>query len=212
MLTNSKVFGGLIFLVLVLTYLQAFGIGERQKKTRQQEPKVSYSISVTPVNFFSGPIKRLKAHLEFQSAVCFKIKTDGPVSCIPDIELLRNGERVDANKYISEIDESSDEVSLTLRNDYTRNDDKIIYRVAVGGMYTFARYIEKPNLSNPPRVEFGPVSLKDRVDLKPDFQSLVVWAIGGGEGVDLTKPKEVEKTLKHLPWAMILRLRVEKKT
>jgi hypothetical protein len=36
-----------------------------------------WSVRVTPAEFFTGDLKRLKGHLDFRSAVCFKIKIQG---------------------------------------------------------------------------------------------------------------------------------------
>src|SRR6266852_1722079 len=56
-------------------------------------------VSITPVDFFSGELKRLKGHLDFVSAVCFKIKLEGRARCVPEVEVWCEGERVDIAKY-----------------------------------------------------------------------------------------------------------------
>jgi hypothetical protein len=183
---------------------------EQQKVNPQGKPE--YTVKVTPVDFFLGELKRLEAHHDFTSAVCFKIKIEGNVRCAPDVELWREGNRIDLPKYGFIIDDHSDEISFSVRTLPPSKEDKVLYRVSVGGMWSFARYLEKPIFREPLEVAFGPVSLEKPIELLPDSDSAVVWAMGGGHGIGLWKSQEeVEKRLKTLPWAMILRLRAEKK-
>lgn len=178
---------------------------------RKKPAKSEYLVRITPTDFFSGELKRLKAHHDFTSVACFKIQIEGAVTCEPDVIMLRNGERVDRKSYAYAIDKASDEISLTLRECPPNKDESIWFRVGVGGIYTFSRYLERPVVSPPLEVAFGPVSIGKPAELKPGADSVVVWAMGGGRGVDLSKPGEVEEKLKRLPWAMILRLRAEKR-
>jgi hypothetical protein len=85
-------------------------------------------VSITPVDFFSGELKRLKRHLDFVSALCFKIKTEGRAQCVPEIEVWCEGKRVDIAKYGYETDPRSDEVSFTLRRIVSRKADKVPLR------------------------------------------------------------------------------------
>jgi hypothetical protein len=63
----------------------------------------------------------------------------------------------------------------------------------------------------PYNVAFGPVVLDKPFDLHLGVEFVVVWAIGGGHGVNLAKQDEVDRHIKKLPWVMILRLNVEKR-
>jgi hypothetical protein len=84
------------------------------------------------------------------------------------------------------------------------------YRAAVGGIVSYARYLEQPTPRKPYNVAFGPVVLDKPFDLHPGVESVVLWAMGGGHGVNLAKQDEVDRQIKRLPWVMILRLNVEK--
>jgi len=168
---------------------------------------------VTPVDFFSGDLKRLESHHDFISAVCFKIKVEGNVTCRPDVELWHEGKRVDIQKYGLSRDNTSDEISFTVRSLPIDKDDKVYYRATLGGMWRFGRIMEKPTTFHKPlKVAFGPVSLEKPIELKPGSNSAVVWAMGGGDGVDVTQLQaDIDREVRGLPWAMILRLRVEPK-
>jgi len=165
-------------------------------------------VSITPVDFFSGELKRLKGHLDFVSAVCFKIKTAAHVKCEPEVEVWCDGERVDIAKYGCDTDSHSDEVSFTLRRIVNTKSDKVQYQATFGGIKSFDRILDKPTPRQHLNVAFGPLSMEQEIKLKPG-SSIVVWAMGGGHGVDLSKPDEVEKKIKQLPWVMIVRLTAE---
>ena len=165
-------------------------------------------VSITPVDFFSGELKRLKGHLDFVSAVCFKIKTEGCARCVPELEVWCEGERVDIPKYGFWTDVRSDEVSFTLRRIVSRKADKVHYDATFGGIQSFERILEEPTPCKPLNVAFGPLSLEQQVELKKG-NSVVVWAMGGGHGFDLSKPDQVENEIKKLPWVMIVRLVAE---
>jgi hypothetical protein len=98
-----------------------------------------------------------------------------------------------------------------VRRDGENKEGEARFRVAVGGLYEFGRYLYKPTVKNPGRVAFGPVYLTKPFEINPATESVVVWAMGGGEGMDLENPGEVEARLKTLPWVMLLRLRAERK-
>jgi hypothetical protein len=165
-------------------------------------------VYITPVDFFSGELKRLKGHLDFVSAVCFKIKTEGRVRCVPEAEVWCEGERVDRSNYGFKTDARSDEVSFTLRRIVNAKSDKVQYHATFGGIRSFDRILDEATPRRHLKVAFGPVSVEQKVELKRG-DSVVVWAMGGGHGVDLSKPNEVENELKKLPWAMIVRLVAE---
>jgi len=195
----------LIVASLVLAQIPA---GAEKKRLAKSD----YLIRITPVEFFSGELKRLKAHHDFLSAVCFKIKTNGDVTCVPDVIMLRDGNRVDRQSYAYKIDNDSDEISLTLREHPPNKEELIWYRASIGGIRNFARYLERPELPSSLKVMFGPVSICQPCELKPGTESVVVWAMGGGDGVDLSKPGKAHEQIRRLPWAMILELRAEKKS
>ena len=165
-------------------------------------------VHITPVDFFSGDLKRLKGHLDFVSAICFKIKTEGRARCVPEVEVWCEGERVDIAKYGVRTDKHSDEVSFTLRRVVNPKSDKVQYHATFGGMQSFERILDKPTPRKQLNLAFGPVSVEHPVELKPG-DSIVVWAMGGGHGVELSKPDKVKTELKKLPWAMIVRLSAE---
>jgi hypothetical protein len=166
-------------------------------------------VRVTPTEFFSGELKRLKAHVDFL-AVCFKVKIEGAVEVRPYVEVWSDGMQVDLGKYGATDGKESDEVTFSLRKLPTTDPDRVMYLAAVGGMISYSRRFEKPKPRLAARVSFGPVTLEQPIVLKPDLDSIIVWAMGGGDGLDLSKPEGVDKALKELPWAMILRLRVFK--
>jgi hypothetical protein len=148
--------------------------------------------------------------MAFFSAVCFKIKIEGPVELLPVVEVWNAGKRGDPDKSGALDDKESDEVTFSVRQVIRSDPDDIMYVAAVGGMVTFARHLERPKPRKTTRVAFGPVALSNPIVIKPGVDSIVVWAIGDGEGLDLSKQEDVDKRLTGLPWAMILRLSVEK--
>jgi hypothetical protein len=168
----------------------------------------AYVVRVTPAEFFSGDLKRLKGHLEFESAVCFKIKIRGAVRIHPDVEMWCDGERVDLPKYGYNRDDQSDELSFTVKR---KGQDKVQYRAVVGGMLQYQRYLNHPKPQDLFKGGFGPSSVERPFVLKPGHSSRVVWAMGGGNGVDLDKPEGVDSQIKRLPWVMVFRLRVQEK-
>jgi hypothetical protein len=183
--------------------------------TDKVPPDPEYLVRVTPAEFFSGELKRLKHHLDFLSAVCFKVKTQGPVSCRPDVEVWCDGERVDLAKYGYTRDDQSDEVNFTVRILEPNLRESVRYRAVVGGVMNFGRYLKRPESKKEIEAAFGPIWLEEPVEMKPGVESVIVWAMGstargGGDVLDLFKPEVAEKRLQELPWAMILRLRLEK--
>jgi hypothetical protein len=50
--------------------------------------------------------------------------------------------------------------------------------------------------------------VEQQVELKKG-NSVVVWAMGGGHGFDLSKRDQVENEIKKSPWVMIVRLVAE---
>jgi hypothetical protein len=166
-------------------------------------------IRINPVDFFSGELRRLEPHLEFASAVCFKIEKSDNIECLPEIEMWCDGERVDIAKYGFRSDGIANEITLVLRRLEIGEAGKVQFRVSVGGSRSFNRVIDKPNSMKLVKAEFGPISIDKPVQLTTKNRSMVVWAIGAGKGVDLTKQDDFEKKLKTLPWAMILRLRLK---
>jgi hypothetical protein len=171
-----------------------------------------YTIRVTPAEFFSGELKRLEPHHDFGFTACYKVKTEGNVRIRPEVESWREGERIDIGKFLYEINDRSDEISLAVKRLPPGKDDKTWYRVSIGGIWTYARFLEEPTFREPPKVGFGPVSLLEPIELRPGSDSAVVWAMGDGHGLSLSDTNDkLDKQLKTLPWAMILRLSVEKK-
>jgi hypothetical protein len=171
----------------------------------------AYTVRVTPKTFFSGDLKRLEAHLDFSSAICFEVKSDGLVRCVPDVEMWRNGKRIDKPKYGARLDSSSNEISLVLHESDNVDPRKYKYRITVGGMQWFERTFQEPIPSRRSEVGFGPISIEKPIELKSGNDSAVVWAMGGGDGLDLSKPETVSEQLRGLEWAIVLRLRVDKK-
>jgi hypothetical protein len=193
------------------------GCGSSQEKAApEQNPdadaKPDYTVRVTPTEFFAGELKRIRPLLDYTSAVCFKVKIDGNVRCRPDIEMWHDGNRVDLQKYLFAVDDHSDEIALTVRELAPDKQGRVHYQAAVTGQCEFARILEKPTLREPLKVAFGPGPIEQPIDLKPGSDSAIVWAMGGGHGLDLRDPQDKqEEQLKALPWAMVLRLGVEKK-
>src|SRR5262249_28129365 len=96
--------------------------------------------------------------------------------------------------------------------DYPPNKDgETWYRASVGGIYHFIRYLEEPIPKEPLKVAFGPSTIRKPVELTPKRDAVVVWAMGGGHGVDLSTTDTVDQAIKRLPWAMVLRLQAVKK-
>jgi hypothetical protein len=159
------------------------------------------------VDFFSGELKRLQGHLDFMSAVCFKLGFQGPVSCRPSIEMWCDGERVDIAKYGIGKPERTDEISFTLRQLKT-HDNKISYKATFGGVQPFSRDLEQPRSRQHFNTAFGPVSIRRPVELSHGHDSTVVWAMGAGNGFDIADQAAVEKAIKTAPWIMLVRIEV----
>jgi len=189
---------------ILLCSAACLAIGVAPKTQRES----AWNIRVTPTEFFSGELKRLKPHLDFTAAECFKIKIKGPVELNPDFQLWRNGKRVDIRKYGMRVDKGSDELTFTVRR--LRDTKKgVVYRVRVGGLLTFGRYFEQPPFGKDVKVAFGPICIEKPIELKPGADPVIVWAMGVGHGFDLTKPKEAEIKLRKSPWVLVLRLSAE---
>jgi hypothetical protein len=177
---------------------------------RDGENKPIYSVRVTPTDFFSGELKRLEHHLDYRSAVCFKFSIQGAVSVWPDVEMWCDGKRVDQRKYGFGGDMRSDEISFMVRQKSEVDNQASEYRVTVGGRYSYARNIVEPKSRQQVNVRFGPVSISQPIELRPGNDSVVAWAMGAGEGFDLSKQEGLDKQIKALPWVMVLRLRIKK--
>lgn len=171
-----------------------------------------YSIRIEPVEFFSKDLKRLEAHLDFWDAICFKVTVRGPVDCVPEVELWCDGERVDIRKYGVVVNRKSDEVSFALRRVGQTPEGRAVYRATAGGIYTFRRTLEEPKPRRPAGAAFGPGRISEPLEFGPPCESVIVWAMGAGEGIDLKKQSEVEKKLKEQPWAMFLRFYVRRES
>jgi len=174
----------------------------------QAQNKPMYTVRVTPTEFFSGALKRLEAHFDHSSAVCFNVRIQGGVTIWPDVEMWCDGKRVDRPRYGTKNDERSDEVTIVLREGERTDKDGKLYRVSVGGIESFVRDLKEPRSRQEIKVAFGPVSITEPLEFKPSVNSIVVWAMGAGDGIDLSKQGEIQKRLESLPWAMILRLRI----
>jgi hypothetical protein len=167
-----------------------------------------YSVRVTPTEFFSAELRRLKPHLDFLAADAFKIITNGPATLDPDVEVWCDGQRVDHPKHGLGRDDQAGELTLTVRRVEGTNADRIRYRVTVGGLVSFQRVLESPVPARPAGVAFGPITIDQPIVLQQGTKSAVVWAMGGGDGLDLTKQESVDRQLEKLPWAIILRLSI----
>jgi hypothetical protein len=172
------------------------------------EEKKPPSVRVTPEDFFSGPLKRLKPHVDFNAA-CFKVTTRGPVRCRPTIEMWCDGERVDNPKYGSVDDPVAGELTLSWRWDGPRK-GPLRFKLVVGGLTHFGRAIDEPVSRQKITQQFGPECIDKPIELKSVEDSAVVWAMGAGPAVDVRKPAEVKEAIKKAPWIMVLRLTAEK--
>jgi hypothetical protein len=168
------------------TYLRLKTDGTVVKDANESD----YLMRVTPTEFFSGELKRLKPHVDFDAA-CFKIETRGSVRCRPEIEMWCDGKRVDKPKYGYLRDRGADEVTLSWRRKVV--DNQVAYPVTIGGLYTFSRHIEEPKSAQKVEIAFGPVSIRKPLELKSKGDSVIVWAMGTGHGADLGKAEDVEK-------------------
>jgi hypothetical protein len=173
----------------------------------------SQGVRITPAEFFTGDLKRLKDHVDFE-AVCFKTETHGSLQCDLGIQMWCDGERVDIPKYGSLRDSNTKEISVSWRRERQAN-GRVMYRMSVGGMISFGRNIEEPVSKRKIDFRFGPIMIENPVELRRAGDSAVVWALGTGandtsEPADLTKPDKVEKMLNRAPWVLILRLTAEK--
>jgi hypothetical protein len=197
--------------IVLLTVAACLGCGSpAPERPAIPAAKPEHTIRVTPTDFFSGDLKRLGPHLAFISAVCFKVKPGGEVRCRPEMELWREGKRIDIPKYGFRTDPTSDEISFTVRRLPPENGDSTRYMAVVGGMEQFGRVFDKPRFQPPLEVAFGPVSLEKPLDITLQSGSAIVWAMGGGDGLNPSDPQDkLQGQLEALPWAMILRLRVE---
>jgi hypothetical protein len=165
---------------------------------------------VTATDFFSGDLKRLKAHLDFQGA-CFKVKATGELRCRPQIELWCDGQRVDEySRQSYDIDPSSDEVSVSYRVVVT---DKGIrkHRIILGGMRGFERVIEEPKSKQIVSVAFGPTTIRKPVEIGSPDDSVIVWALGIGRAPDLADQQAVNGIIEAAPWVILLRLSGQQK-
>jgi hypothetical protein len=186
------------------------------------------AIRITPVDFFSGDLKRLEDHLDFgHGPSCFKIKGQRWFTCRPEIEVWAEGKRIDISKYASTFTSASDEVSFVVRDTDKNKDGRVVYRASVSGIYRYVRYFEGPPPADKDKdVGFGPIAIGQPVVLKKAGDSVVVWARGqmsaeaaaklvvvaphGLEG-DVAQLQDIEKHLKQLQWVMILRLSATEK-
>jgi hypothetical protein len=169
-------------------------------------------VRITPAEFFSGELKRLKPHVDFHAA-CFKITTSGSVKCRADIEMWCDGKRVDEPRHGAGVDPAAGEVTLSWRKTSDPRTGKVYHYVVVGGLIEFGRTIEEPVSKQKIEAAFGPVDIRQPVELQATGDSAIVWAVGTGHGAFLEKPKDVKKKkmLQTAPWVLILRLTVEKK-
>jgi hypothetical protein len=159
-------------------------------------------VEITPTDFFSGDLKRLKPHVDFQ-AVCFKIKKRATTQCSVEVEMWCDGRRVDRPNFGANRDWDADEVTMSWRKRVEKG--KAQYHVSVGGLDSYYRVLEVPKSTQKITRGFGPGSIEKTVKLKSPGNS-IVWALGVGEGADLAKPEEVQAMLNRAPWVMVLRL------
>jgi len=166
-------------------------------------------LRITPTEFFSGELKRLKPHVDF-SAVCFKITAHGPYRCRPDVEMWCDGERVDHPKYGLRTDKDSEEETFSWRWREARMGKQSEFSVTFGGQEQFGRSLEVPVSKQPIVKGFGPLWISKPVELKGEHDSMIVWMVGAGDGAQPDEPEEVEKYLKVAPWAMVVRFHAYK--
>lgn len=170
------------------------------------------AVRVTPDEFFSGELKRLKPHVDFQAA-CFKVAASGTFTCRPDLEMYCDGRRVDKPKYGFNSDPRAGEVTLSWRKKSNAETGQVYYDLAVGGLESFSRYIDEPVSKQKIAFAFGPISIREPVELKKSGDSTIVWALGtgsAGSNPAVTTGKEARKLLQTAPWVLILRLTAEK--
>jgi len=197
------------FIAAFCPWLVAVGVGESQTAPakRQAEPAKGL-IRITPTEFFSGELKRLKPHVDFQAS-CFKIKTEGPLRCWLDIEVWCDGEEIKRGGRGYLDDPTSDEISLSFRQEIKKG-DVWNYTVRTGGLITHGRSMDEPKSKQEIEVLFGPTAIRKPIELKSERESAIVWAVGAGHGFHLDNQVEAEKKLNAAPWAIVLRLRAEK--
>ena len=219
-MARSRIVWAAIAAVLIATWAAVASIALAPRRTPlavanlapAAEGEAEYVMKVTPTEFFSGELKRLKEHVDFKAA-CFKIVTSGHVECRPSVEMWCDGERVDHPSYGFVEDPHAGEVTMSWRRRVVKG--KVEYYVVVGGIKTFDRTIEQPKSKQHIVYAFGPVLIKKPVTLKKKDGSVVVWAMGAGgagEPADLANPKEVNRMLKTAPWVLILRLEAHTET
>ena len=80
----------------------------------------------------------------------------------------------------------------------------------MGGLVQYGETLDVPKTGPEVKVAFGPISIRGTVELKTESDSVIVWAVGTGQGADLTKQAEVQEMLKTAPWVLVLRLTVRK--
>jgi hypothetical protein len=161
----------------------------------------AYALRLTPAEFFTGELKRLKQHVDFQ-AVSFKIAKQDHVRCWPDIQMWCDGKRRDSGKYAYQVDWHSDEVSLSWRRKEVGR--RVEYDIRLGGLVTCQRVLEEPSSKQKIEVEFGPVMIRKPVTLNAVGDSAVVWVMGTGYGADPAKPEQFKKMVRTAPWVLFV--------
>jgi hypothetical protein len=177
--------------------------------TAQERPTPAPLIRISPTDFFSGELRRLKDHVDFDAA-CFKVARRGPVRCGPSLEVWCDGEIVGPGKLGGRGDRLSEEVTLSWRR-ITTWDNRLQYRLKVGGMSTFGFVLDEPKSRQEVQFHFGPVTIAEPVELKSERDSAVVWVLGAGRAtdrpdIDLSDRVKVQKMLDTAPWVVVLRL------
>jgi hypothetical protein len=158
-------------------------------------------VRVTPDEFFSGELKRLKPHVDFRAA-CFKIAASRSLECCPELEMYCDGQRVDKPKYGFLRDSGAGEVTLSWRRKKDPETDQTYYHLIVGGLKSFSRIVDEPVSKQKIAFAFGPIIIREPVELNKAGDSTIVWAMGTGSdgtNIDLTKAEEARKLLQTAP-------------
>ena len=180
----------LVILVSIISTLPARG----------DEPE--NSVRITPTEFFSGELARLKPHVGFK-AVCFKIARKGSWTCAPVFEFWKDGEKVFYPGYAFDSNEQSDEITMSWRETPAKKKGDRRYYFQTGGIRTFGIDFDVPET---PGSEARSFTIKKSVVLNSQNESPAVWAIHvGGEG-DLSSKESVSKLQRTSRWVIIMRI------
>jgi hypothetical protein len=178
--------------------------------------KGPFLLRITREDFFTGELKRLERHVDFEGYRLIIASRKG-FGWIPRVETWLHGTKVrDRVKQGYVFSEGDQELTMSSRVNKLAN-GRYTVQLKFDGRYAFERTVSEPETNKTDTLAFfGPVELPYKPPLEVSTKRelpVVLWAAGRGNAghaaTDLEKREETEALLRTAAWVVAVRLHPE---